>query len=219
MYLNHVKQLFYKDVRLEWRQKYAIGAALLYLIATVFITYLVFDNYITPRVWVALFWIIIIFVAINTTSRSFVPEGQSRYYYYYTLTKPEAIIMGKLLYNNLLMLLMGLTCYGLSVLFLGNFVHNTGLFLLSLVGGCTGLSSLLTMTSAIAWKARNSFSLTAILSFPLTLPFIIVLVQLTHHSLSAGNWLIGLKLLLVLLMLNIIVIILTYILFPYIWKE
>ena len=58
--LAHIKYLFQKDLTLEWRQKYALGGALLYIVSTVFITHLVFEHHIDRIVWNALFWIIIV---------------------------------------------------------------------------------------------------------------------------------------------------------------
>ena len=50
--------LIAKEVRLEWKQRYALGGILLYVIATVFIVYLSFRQVIDLPTWNALFWII-----------------------------------------------------------------------------------------------------------------------------------------------------------------
>jgi len=219
MLFEQVKHLFLKDLRLEWRHKTAIGSALLYLLSTVFITYLAFENYIMPGVWSALFWIIIVFVTINTVSRSFASENEGRYYFYYTLSAPEHIIMGKILYNALFMLMSSLLCYVLFSVFFGNYIQYKILFLATLFFGSTALSSLLSMTSAIAWKAGNSFSLTAVLSLPLVLPILIVVIRLTHMSIGIVETMGAFKLLAVLFLLNFVIVSLTHILFPYIWKN
>lgn len=217
--LLHIKHLFFKDIRIEWRQKYALSAALLYIVSTVFITYLVFQNVIEPAVWNALFWIIIVFVSINTVSRSFVLENKNRQYYYYTIASPQAVMLAKIMYNNLVMLVFTFLTYLTFSLFFGGFIQNSLLFYLTLLLGSMGFSSMLTMTSAIAWKANNSFSLVAVLSFPLALPMLIVLIQLTKMALSIIIWAEALKLLLILLLLNFIIVVLAYILFPFIWKD
>jgi len=204
---------------IEWRQKYALNAALLYIVSTVFITYLVFQNFIEPAVWNALFWIIIVFVSINTVSRSFVLESKNRQYYYYTIASPQAVIIAKIIYNNMVMFVFTFLTYITFSLFFGGLIQNNLLFYLTILLGSMGFSSMLTMTSAIAWKANNSFSLVAVLSFPLALPLLIVLIRLTKMAFGIFVWAEALKFLLILLLLNFIIVALVYILFPFIWKD
>jgi len=217
--LNNIRYLLIKDLKIEWHYKFAIGSALLYIISTVFITYLVFLNYMAPNVWAALFWIIIIFVSINTVARSFVMESKNRYYYYYTLASPEAVIMGKILYNNLIMLVFTLVTYFVFSVFFENYIQNSLLFYPTLLLGSCGMATMLTLTTAIAWKANDSFALVSVLSFPLALPLIILSLKLTRMALGAFFWSEAIKLLFVLLLLDIIIIALAYILFPFIWKD
>ncbi|MDD3876869.1 MAG: heme exporter protein CcmB [Bacteroidales bacterium] len=219
MEIQHIKHLLKKDILIEWRHKYAFNSAILYVIATVFISYLVFSNSIDALTWTALFWIIIVFATINTVSHSFSLESKNRYFYYYTISAPENVIIGKILYNNLLMLLLTLLTYLIFSLFFGSFIMHTFLFLVVLILGSFGLSSLLTMTTAIAWKAGSSFSLTAVLGFPLTLPLLIVLIRLTNITVAVDISTEILKLFLTLLLIDVIIIVLAYILFPYIWKD
>ncbi|MGD1957221.1 MAG: ABC transporter permease, partial [Fulvivirga sp.] len=50
-----------KEIRLEWRNRYAINGILLYLVSTVFICYLSFNvrsNVLNPVTWNVLFWVI-----------------------------------------------------------------------------------------------------------------------------------------------------------------
>lgn len=219
MHYKHVKHLFFKDLQIEWRQKFAVGSALLYLISTVFITQLVFSNIIAADVWAALFWIVIVFATVNTVSRSFIMENQNRYFYYYTLASPKSVIVGKLLYNNVLMLFLSFLCYLMFSLFFNNLLTSHLLFLATLFLGSIGLSTLLTMTSAIAWKANNSFALTSVLSFPLILPLLLVVVNLTNTATGIFDIGLAVKFLITLGLLNFIIIALTYLLFPYIWTE
>ncbi|OQA01607.1 MAG: CcmB protein [Bacteroidetes bacterium ADurb.Bin408] len=217
--LQHIKHLIIKDLRIEWRQKHALGGALLYIISTVFICYLALQRMIDLRVWSALFWIIIVFVGINSVSRSFLMESRKRYYYYQTITSPGAFIMGKTGYNNALMSILSLLTYLAYSLFFRDLIQSQLLFLATLILGSMGLSSMLTMTSAIAWKAGSSLSLVAILSFPLALPMLTILIKLTKMAGGLFNTAEALKFLLILLLLNIIINILSYILFPFIWKD
>ena len=75
------------------------------------------------------------------------------------------------------------------------------------------------MTGAIAWKASGNFALVAVLSFPLALPVLLIVIKLTQFALTSFLWADALKFLLILLLLNFIIIVLAYILFPFIWKD
>ena len=57
--LTEVKHLIAKDIRQEWRQRYAINGILLYVVAAVFVTYLSVKLNDKPA-WNAVFWIIIL---------------------------------------------------------------------------------------------------------------------------------------------------------------
>jgi len=179
----------------------------------------VFSGLMSPQTWTALFWIIIVFAVTNTVVHSFSHENDSRFFYYFTLSAPENIIMGKILYNNVLMVFLALLIYGIYALFLGSFISQHLLFVAVLILGAVGLSSLLTMTTAIARKAGGNFSLSAVLGFPLTLPLLLVLVKITNLSMVNHFSIEILKLLVTLFFLDIIIMVLAYILFPYIWRD
>ena len=148
--LKEISALIQKELLIEWRQRYALGGILLYVVATVFICYLSFKNSIEVNTWNALFWIIILFASINSCAKSFLQESKGRMLYYYTLTSPQAFVLSKIIYNSALMLILSLICFGFYSLFMGNIVENLPLFFLIIVLWSIGISSLLSMMSAIA---------------------------------------------------------------------
>ena len=93
--------LLRKELLLEWRQKYAIGGILLYVVSTVFIVFLA-TLVIAPPIWNILFWIIVLFASVNAIVKSFVQENSNRQIYYYQLADPIAIIVSKMLYLSLI---------------------------------------------------------------------------------------------------------------------
>jgi len=214
-----IRTLVGKEFRLELKQKYVINGILLYLLSTVFVTYLAFDRVIDSATWNSLFWVILLFVAVNGISKSFVQESPSRYIYYYTVASPQAIVLSKIIYNLILMTVLSLLAFGLFLLLMGNLVVNPGLFLLALILGSCGLASVLTMVSAIASRASNNFSLMAILSFPIVLPLLTTLMRISHSALTTGAWTATAGHIIILLTINFAVIALGYLLFPYLWKD
>ena len=217
--LREIYALIQKEILLEWRQRYALGGILLYVVATVFICYLSFKNIIEVSTWNALFWIIILFASINSSAKSFLQESRGRMLYYYTLTSPQAFVLAKIIYNAILMLVLSLICFGFYSLFMGNIVENLPLFLLIIVLGSMGISSLLSMMSAIASKAHNNFTIMAILSFPIIMPILMVVIRLSQNTIDGTDLYYNLKYFGVLLSLDVIVVALSYLLFPYLWKD
>src|SRR3974390_2050036 len=109
--LNEISSLIKKEFLIEWRQRYALGGILLYVVATVFISFLSFRNIIEVNTWNALFWIIILFASINSSAKSFLQESKGRMLYYYTLCGPQAFVLAKIIYNAILMLVLSLICF------------------------------------------------------------------------------------------------------------
>ena len=79
MLYAEVKYLVEKEIMLELKQKYVLNGILLYLVSTVFVTYLAFENTINAETWNSLFWIILLFVAVNGISKSFLQESPAHH--------------------------------------------------------------------------------------------------------------------------------------------
>lgn len=218
MLTTQIWHLFMKELRLELRNKYALGGILLYVVSTVFVSYLSFKRVIDAPTWNALFWIILLFASINGVAKSFIAEGRGRQLYMYTLASPQAVILSRILYNFLLLLVISGICVLVYSLFVGSLVQDLPLFLLTLLLGSFGFSSLLTMVSAIASKSNNNFTLMAILSFPIMMPLLIVLLKLSKNAIDGlERW--DVNYLLVLLFINLIIVALSYLLFRYLWRD
>jgi heme exporter protein B len=218
MLFKKVKYLVVKEVKLEMRNKYALGGILLYVVSTIFVSYLSFKKIINPATWNALFWIILLFASINAVAKSFINETRGRLLYLYTLASPQAVILSKIIYNSFLLSILSVLCLLVYTLFVGNIVQDFSLFLVTLLLGSFGFSSLLTMVSAIASKTNNNFTLMAILSFPIIMPLLMVLIKLSKNAID-GLDLWDTNSLLILMFLNVIIIASSYLLFPYLWRD
>lgn len=204
---------------MEWRQKYAFNGLLLFVISTVFVCYLSFKKIIDPPTWNALFWIIMLFAAVNAVAKSFVQENNQRRLYFYVLTSPQAVILSKTIYNLLLMLILSLVNLTFYSLFIGNPVQDHLLFTIAILLGSAGMSGILTMISAIASKVGQNTTLMAILSFPVLLPLLITVIKLSKNAMDGLDRSISTQYCIILLGINLMVVGLSYILFPYIWKD
>jgi len=203
---------------LEWRQKYSFFGLLLYLASAVFLINLIQSNP-EPEAWNAFFWICLLFISVNAVAKSFLQENRKRDLYYYTILDPKEVIISKIIYNILLMLLMSVIAYILFSLFLGSPAKDTGKFLLVVLLGGMSLSTLFTLLAAIAGKAGGNAALIAILGFPLIVPQLMLLSDLSlplFETMQVSGWW---SLFAVLIALNIMLLILSYILFPFLWRD
>ncbi|KAB2805454.1 heme exporter protein CcmB [Phaeocystidibacter luteus] len=216
---KEVVALIKKDLTLDFRQRYAIFATLLYVVSTTYIAYLIFRDINDRQTWVALYWIITIFAAITSSTRSFSAESQHRFWYYAQLVRPNAVILSKLLYNVVQMLIISLFTFGLFRLLLGDPIADDGQMLLFVLLGAVGFSTTLTLMSAIASKTNNNTTLMAILSIPLLLPLAATLIAGSKKAALGTPFEESLSFFGVLLLLNILTGVLSVVLYPYMWRE
>lgn len=220
-FLNLFKQIYFllqKEWRLEWRQKYAISGILLYVFSTIFIVYTATIQ-VQPNVWNPLFWIIVLFASVNAVVKSFVQESGSRELYYYTLVDPVAVIIAKILYNSLLLLVLSLLSWAAFSLVTINPVKENDLFFMAIFLGAIGFSITLTFVSAIAAKANNSATLLAILGFPLVIPILLTLLKVSANALRLIQDTAIATDLLILGAIDMLLLGLAVIMFPFLWRN
>lgn len=202
---------------LEIRQQYSIYGILLYIGATIFVLSMAVDDPET-RVWNGLFWVIQLFICINAVAKSFLQESRGRMLYYYSIASPRDYVLSKLLFNSLLMLVMSLLSLLLFALFLGNPIREAGPFIgLVLLGGWS-LSLVFTFLAAIAARAQQNAAIMAVLGFPIILPQLVLMMKLSNAA-FAPLLTIPVTTVLLLVALDIMVILLAVILFPFLWKD
>lgn len=215
---EQIKHLIKKELLLEWRSKYALNGVLLYVVSTVFVCFLSFVS--TDKVTLnALFWIIMLFASINAVSKSFLQESRGRQVYIYTIASPLALIISKTIYNALLMMVLTVIALGFYILVFDFGPEDLGLYLLAALLGSLSFSTIFTMVSAIASKAGNGGMLMAILSFPIIIPVLVVLIKLTKNAMDGLDRSVSLDEIGLLLIINALVMSVSVLLFPYLWRD
>jgi heme exporter protein B len=216
--LKRVITLLKKEVLIELRLQYSFYGVLLYVASTTFVLYLSI-NQPEKQVWVGLFWVILLFASVTAIAKSFLQESRGRMLYYYTICSAQEFIIAKLIFNALLMVIISLLSWLLVQLLLGSPVVKPWLFLFTTILGSISLGLLFTLLSAIAAKANQNAALMAILGFPLMIPLLLILIKLSNVALSVSNIYFPIDLIGILLGYNILIIMLSNILFPFIWKD
>lgn len=211
--------LFKKDLLLEIRQQYTFYGILLYIASTIFVLFLAMGQP-DASVWNGLFWMNLLFICINAVAKSFLQESRGRMLYYYSIAGALDFIIAKVLYNVVLMLVMSLLSILLFSFFLGSPYGNTINFLgIGVLGGIS-ISLVFTLLAAIAARANQNAALMAILGFPLIIPQLLLLVKISKSAFGEVFRDGALTQMVLLLSgLDLLVVILSLILFPFLWKD
>ncbi|MCB0761797.1 MAG: heme exporter protein CcmB [Flavobacteriales bacterium] len=220
--MNELWTLLRREIQAETRQKHVVWGMVLYTLSTIFVCYLSFKQLEDRAIWNGLLWIIILFAAFNAVGRSFDREAGGYNLYLYTLAHPTAVILSKILFNVMLLALLTLLALVMYVLFLGTDVL-TGAdmlqFIVGLLLGAFGLSAALTLISGIAVKSGNNMGMMALLGFPIILPTMLILMSYSANALAGMPWGENARNLLLMFIIDGAVVTLSYILFPYLWRD
>lgn len=215
---NHILALVKKDLLLEIRQKYTFYGVLLYVASTIFVLYLAMGQP-EEKVWNGLFWMIQLFICINAVAKSFLQESRGRMLYFYSIAGARDFVIAKLLFNAVLMVVMSIVSLFLFQGLLGNPLAHFWQFLGIVCLGGFSLSLVFTFLAAIAARAQQNAAMMAIMGFPLIIPQLLLLMKISNTAFAdvlQGGQLI---MILVLIGLDILVIALAIILFPFLWKD
>lgn len=217
--LKSVLALLKKDFLLEFRQQHTFYGIVLYVLSTIFVLYLSIG---APEAstWNGLFWVIQLFVCVNAVAKSFLQESKGRMLYFFSIVGAKEFIIAKLLYNIAIMLLMSAISLIMFFILLKNPLANTGMFVVIVLLGGISISLVFTLLSAIAAKAQQNAALMAILGFPLIVPQLLLLIRLSKAAFGEvfrdGALL---QMSLMIIFLDLLVVTLSVILFPFLWKD
>ena len=219
--LKKIFTILYKDYRIELVQSHLFFSLGLYLISSIYIIYVSFQPFgiLDMESWISIFWIIILFGAITSISKSFFQESNKRNYYYYYLYSPDELILSKLIYNFIFLSLISLFTFGFFILLIGNVIASTSFFLCLLVLGSFSISNCLTLVSAIGHQVKNNSIIISVLSFPIILPILLLLIKISKISSIEFSWNLVQDDIYLLILLNIILLALTKILFTFLWRN
>ena len=215
---NAILALLQKDFLLELRQQYTLYGIVLYVVTTIFVVYLSMGQP-DDQVWNGLFWVIQLFVCVNAVAKSFLQEGSGSMLYFYSITSAQNFILAKLIFNLVLMLAMSLLSLAVFTLLLGNPLTHALVFTGIVCLGGMSISLVFTFLAAIAAKAQQNAAMMAIMGFPLIIPQLLLLMKISATGFSSviqGGFV---QMVAMLVGLDILVVALALILFPFLWKD
>jgi heme exporter protein B len=136
------------------------------------------------------------------------------------LTRPSAIYAGKLLFNLVLVVGLNLLTVLLYLLFVNGFVIRNGwLFLMTMVLGSIGFAAAATIIAAIIARANTKGTLYPVLSFPILLPLLLTVINATRLASEGAFFQEAAGEFQLLVSYIVVVMVASFSLFDYIWKD
>ena len=214
--------LFKKDWESELRTRYAINAlAMFILVAISVILFSIGQEKISEYLTGGLLWVVIFFSAMSGLARAFVSEEErGTTITLHLIAAPSTVFSGKLIFNLILVFMMNAAISILfSLLFDAFVIKNLMLFILAFIFGNIGIAISSTIISAIIAKANTKGTLYPVLSFPILLPLILILMDLTKLAMDGESVSSSFTNIAALVCYDVIMGTASYLLFDFIWKE
>jgi len=214
--------VLHKDIRSEFRSRYAINAILLFGVTTLTVVSLsVGQTSLQAPVYSALFTIIMFFSAMSGLAQVFVKEEEAKTAVVLKLTSdPTPVYLGKLVFNFLLLALLEIIVAPLFFVMTDAQLKDPLLFIIIQLLASIGLAGATTLIAAIISKAGIKGALFAVLSFPILLPLLIGALNGTTKALETtdGLYSAGTELKL-LISYAVVMITASVLLFEQVWEE
>lgn len=214
--------LFKKDWQSELRTRYAVNALAMFILVTIsVILFSIGSENVSEYLTGGLLWVVIFFSAMSGLSRAFVSEEErGTTLTLHLIAAPSTIFTGKLIFNLVLVFLMNFVIAFLySILFESFVIRSFDLFLLAFVLGNLGIAVSSTIIAAIISKASSKGTLYPVLSFPILLPLILTLLELTKFAIDGDSITDSFVEIAVLVCYDVIMLTASYLLFDFIWKD
>ena len=183
-----------------------------------YVVYRVFGS-MEGAVRMGLFWVLLVFTSINLVTNSFSYQNQRRKLFYYQLYRPEHLVMAKLLFNFLKVLFAGFLLLFLQFILSDLPFKNLSLLAITFILSGISIVTVITLVSAISSYSQNQNSLAAVLSLPLLIPVLIIGMRVSlisermFQDSEVNNYLFTL------LGIDILLVTLTLLFIPFVWKS
>lgn len=218
---DKVFALLAKDVRTEFRTRYAVSAIFLFALTTlVAVSFSLGAGGLPAHYLSVLFWVILFFSALSGLAQSFIKEAETRTVVTLQLAAgADVIYFGKWAFNLVLLLGLEVFLVPLFLVLLNVEVYRWGLFVAIVLVGSVGMVSSTTLIASVIAAAGVRGALFSVLSLPVMLPLLVPLVQVTEYCFSAGVDASGFAEMRMLAAYAGVALTGGWLLFPFVWRE
>ena len=174
--MSYILSVAKKDLRVEFRVK----QTLIFMVLFSFLTIMIFSfalNFspVSEDIGAGLLWVILLFTGMMGISRAFIREKELGTLEGIQLSPidPESILIGKIIYNLVLMFLVEIITFLLFIVLLNFNVKNIILAIFVLTLGIIGFVVVCSMLSVLVLNAKARELLLPIILVPIALPMIL----------------------------------------------
>lgn len=223
-YLLEAAAIWMRDMRSEFRTRFAINAILMFALTTLItVSFAIgsFRIHVSEKsfLYSVLLWIILVFSALSGLSRSFIKEEEAGTIDTLKLSaKPQAIFLGKLFFNLTLLGVLELLIVPVFVILMKYPIKLPGYFIAIVTIGGLSLGAGTTIVAAMIARASVRGALFSVLSFPLLLPLMIISIKGCERA-SEGVDVSGWPEVKIAIAYLIVMITASLFLFPLVWEE
>ena len=219
-HLRKIWSLILLDIRVEYRNRYDLFGLLFFVVVISYVLYRAqetTDSFAFNRV----FWVFILVISTNFALRSFTKTREEESAYLYQLASPYHLICSKLILNSFLIFIGGLLFLLSSLLFrsietsFSDFPTLSFIILLGVASVC--LSSTFSLPSALVMTSSNRGTLLGVLSFPVSIPAVLLMINLGSSLITDQGW--NMNGLVLLLSIILIMSTVSLFLFRYSWQS
>ena len=223
-YLSEAVAIWLRDLRGEFRTRYAVNAILMFAVTTLIAVCFSIGSFRIgdaeqPFLYAVLLWIILVFSALSGLSRSFVKEEEAVTMDVLKLSaRPQSVFLGKLFFNLTLLGALEFIIVPLFILLMNYKIASPVLFVAMIISGGFGLGAGTTIVAAMIAQASARGALFSVLSFPLLLPLMITAIKGCERAADGINTA-GWPEVRIAVASTVIMITISLFLFPMIWEE
>lgn len=220
-YIQNVIEIFKKELKAEFRTKYVLNSLFMFvLISVAIIRFAVGDEKLDTDILTGLLWVVIFFASVSSLARTFIKEQDKDTINALKVSSiPEAVLIGKLVFNLVLSLITGTLALILFLLIMDYEIKNVLVYILVFGIGIKGLVVTLTIIAAIVSKASSKGTLYPVLAFPILIPLLVAVIHASKLA-AAGAQLYALVSEFIIIACYIIVVFTaSAMLFRFIWEE
>jgi heme exporter protein B len=187
--LHRATIILQNDFRMELRSRFGLNSVFAFVASALFVSvFLLNAPEIGAKAQAGLLWLILLFAALSSLSRSFVSEAERRTDLLLRLHSDAlAVFVGKYLFNLLFTLLFAGSTVLLFVLLLSIEPKSAGLLALATLLGSAGLTAVTTMMAALVSRTTQRGALFSVVCMPLLVPLLLLSGKLTLAGISGGD--------------------------------
>ncbi len=210
-----------KDLKAEFRSRYALNAVIMFALVTLtVISFALGILRLSPEMLAALFWIVVFFASMSGLAQTFIREEESGTSLVLKLSADgTSVFFGKALFNLLLLFMLAILIVPLFIVLLKAQIMSWPIFLAAVIPGLIGLAGATTIIAAIVAQASVKGTLFTVISFPVLLPLLVGVIEITKVALTGGIWGEVTAPLQLVAAYDVVMVTLSVMLFDFVWRQ